>query len=400
LSLNRAEVHLPGGDHRFAAVPGLLLAVLFKALRIGPMWATSRIGHSRFARTALAGGVLPVVLALVNQQLAARMVAGYDAGATAFAWAALVAEIALVGWLCANFIMPAATRWVAYVWMWGLVDFVFLPATAHGLWWGHPLALLMAGLLAVQLVLVAIWAVFGGTRWSIRWPAAGALLALGVGIPLAVQAYGPNQVTIVVGSQTGTFLLGCLALRWSGYRLAMLEAASLGDAYDESDVNKRLRVRTAQTQFSVRDMIIWTTLCAAILALARGAGLLSPINLKSLLEHAPMLMWLTGGFSGLVLMATMWAMIARGSAWLRWVGLGVIAVFCGLATAFFYSLAIRAVWTAGPGLPFFSLRFWEYFLTTKWPLLAWNGVSAAMLMSSLVFFRAQGCRLVNQRGET
>jgi hypothetical protein len=353
------------------------------------MWAISRRGHSRFARAALVGGVLPVVLALVNQRLVGRMVVAYETWPTVLACAAMLAEIAVVGWLCVKFVEPGRVRWVAYVWMWVLLDLMVEPWIVDGIWWGHPMALLAPALLSVQLVLVATWAVFGTTRWSIRWPATAALLTLGVGVCVAPHAYGARKIAWLVASQTVAFLAACVLLYWRGNRI---RAVGFGEVRDAART-----AETGKTQFFMRDLLVWTTLAALLLALARAFDLLSLPSRWLLEEHEVGLMCLTGAVSALVQATALWAMLGQEGAVVRWGRLAAMAVLAVVSVGVCFYFNIAWAWpgyrTASEWHPLLRLQFWELFLGIKWHLLGWMGLSAAMLMAALVFLRAQGFRL-------
>jgi hypothetical protein len=357
------------------------------------MWAIGRRGHSRFARAALVGGVLPVVLALVNQRLVGRMVAGYDLGPTALACAAMLAEIAVVGWLCARFVEPARVRWLAYGWMWVLLDLMVEPWIVDGIWWGHPMALLAPALLSVQLLLVAMWAVFGTTRWSIRWPATAALLMFGVGVCVAPHAYGARKIAWLVASQTVVFLAACLVLYWRGNQIRI---AGSGDVRRTAPF-----VEVGKTQFFMRDLLVWTTLAALILALARAFDLLSLPSLWLLEEHEVALMWLTGAVSALLQTVALRAMLGQEGAVVRWGRLAAMAVLAVVLVGVCFYFNIAWAWpgyrTASEWHPLLRLQYWELFLSNKWHLLAWMGLSAAMLMAALVFLRVQRFRMGRER---
>jgi hypothetical protein len=350
-------------------------------------WAISRRGHARYARAALVGGVLPVVLALVNQRLVGRMVAGYETAPTLWACGAILVEIAVVGFLCAKLIEPVWMRWLAYGWMWALLDGVLAPRLVDGIWWGHPMALLAPAMLSAQLLLVAIWAVFGSTRWSIRWPVALALLALGAGVPLTANAYSPHQVVLLVTTQSVLFLAGCWLLFRRGFRL--------GSGGERRHIAVEPSAAISKTQFFLRDLVLWTTLAATLLALARIFVLQSHAETLPLAARESGLMYLTGTLSAVVLVTALCAMLGEKWIVVRWAGLplaSVVAVVLSGAYYYFF-FAWRGIWPESDWHPLLGWTYWAYYLRGKWHLLAWIGMSAAMLMASLVFLRAQGYRM-------
>jgi hypothetical protein len=78
--------------------------------------------------------------------------------------------------------------------------------------------------------------------------------------------------------------------------------------------------------------------------------------------------------------------------WGRLVAVGVLAVM-SVGVYFYFSFAWRGFWTASDWHPLLRLQYWELFLSNKWHLLAWMGLSAAMLMAALVFLRVQRFRM-------
>src|SRR5207237_6409144 len=110
--------------------------------------------------------------------------------------------------------------WLAYVWMWGLLDLTVLPESALGkrlAWSAH-------AIVWAQLGVVAVWAIFGHLRWTIRWPVAAALLVAG-GALIADDGI----VASFVAAHVAALLVAGILLAWFRFRLA-ITAPSVVDA--------------------------------------------------------------------------------------------------------------------------------------------------------------------------
>src|SRR5262245_22395609 len=136
-----------------------------------------------FFRAVMVGAVVPVLLTIINQRLVGELILPASTTVIFFVCATLVIEIGVCGVLIARFIEATGARWVAYNWMWVLIDVVVIPQASQG----SSLVWLAVAILCAQHGLVVVWAVFGSVRWAIRWPLAAALLSLGIGALFATH---------------------------------------------------------------------------------------------------------------------------------------------------------------------------------------------------------------------
>ncbi len=311
-------------------------------------------------RLVLLGTVVPAVFALLDQWLVQRAMASPKSQAAVDLMAALVVQTGVLGILCSRLIEPAWLRWGIYGWGLVLVDLNIM-------WLAHSweLSLLRTSLLAGQVGLVTVWAILGATRWFIRWPMAIVAAAALAAPALVSQVYAHDTGALFI-VQTAALCLICGVLRSQGYGLRLRSETPTGEAAGDSGPARFL-------QFSIRDVLFWTTALAVILGIAQQSGSLT----------------LTAGvLAGIVLVAALWAALGGGPAWLRWPVLAVFAVVAGIiyTVCEYFDRVSNASWNT----------VWDdatYFFTYHRVPLVWPPLVGGLLFAALLFFRTQGYRL-------
>ncbi|HMC11397.1 MAG TPA: hypothetical protein VKH44_08910 [Pirellulaceae bacterium] len=332
---------------------------------------------------------MPVAFALVNQRLVGQWIFSNVLTATQVA-AILLAEIGVFGVLCAKLVQPPQLQWAAYIWMWAMLDLTVIPWAPDGAWWRNPTAFLMPALFSAQLGLVVLWAVFGRAAWTLRWPLAISFFALSIFLPLAADPRGPRYLTFLIAMQTMMLLVTCSCLRWLGYRLIV--ALPHSPNYHLQKIAQR---EPGPVQFRVKDVLLWTTLTAMLLALARALDIVASLS-STLLGRSAGITSLAGGLTALVLTTALGAVLGDGKAWTRWIVLAATMLLGIGALAVLFAFGISLVLVSGPVVTFWSRQYWDVFVLAQGPLIAWAGFANAMFIAALLFHRTLGYRLCRE----
>jgi hypothetical protein len=303
-------------------------------------------------RVMLIGLVLPVGVALLDRWLLARELSAGRHVASAQAMIAFVLQVGLYGILCGRLIELPWLRWFLFAWCLLFTDL----NAASSLDDRIPQSLFTA-----QIGLVTVWAVLGTQSWKIR-------------LPVVLLLIVPLLATI---AQTAALCLICLVLRSQRYCLA--HAIGDGDARNPADPAPPA---SRSIQFGIRDVLLWTTALAPLLAVAR---------LGAWLQLAD------GSLHAIVLVAALWAALGQGPAWLRWLVVGLFALLAGTIAADFYIYVARYWWWPPPPPSWFSVRHFEFLW---WRFTEPQGnpwlpffLAAGMLTATLLIYRVVGYRL-------
>lgn len=342
-------------------------------------------------RLLFVGVFLPAVFSFIDAQLLAQhSLHTRDLPATVIMLAVFVFQIGIMGYLCARFIAPPFLKWLIYGWCWLLVDLQTLTAasfTAPG--YGHQL--LALSLVAAQLGLVLIWGVLGTTWWAVRAPVS-LLAAAAMSIPLFNRSfnYGYDSSAFFI-AQSASLLAIVIFLRLRRFRLTPPPDGGAEELFGSSGKD------LGNSQFSLRDVIIWTSSLAVVLALFRAFDLLSPAR-YSYFSIQDWTTYVSGGvIVAMTLLVALWAALGQGSAWRRWAILVLACAAGGAANFVMESLfGHNGVYSPYPSISFYSdpLLHWKLQWQMNWWLAAWVSLAGGMLFAALVFFRTLGYRLV------
>jgi hypothetical protein len=311
-----------------------------------------------FLRVVAIGLVLPILLSFIDSWLLSRELYAGREWASAQAMAIFVFQVGLYGVLCGRFIHPAWLRWLLFAWCLLFTDLTaassFSPETAQSLF-------------TAQIGLVTVWVVLGASSWKIRLPVALLLI-----LPMLAHI-----------AQTAALCLICLVLRSQRFRLALSEGDAWAEAYIAASsalgARPALPRKSAAIQFGIRDVLLWTTALAPLLAVAR-------------LSEGRMLT--EGVLHAIVLVVALWAALGQGSSWLRWSLLAIFAVVAGIARADF-DLYVARSWRfqyfATP-TGWLSSDHVEYLLR-RWDAITEFLLAGGMLAATLLIYLVLGYRL-------
>ena len=355
------------------------------------MAATAPRPSVSLIQLVLVGVVVPAAFVAADLWLVQRLNGAREASE---AMAAFVVQIGVLGALCARLRGPAWLRWVIYGWGFALIDAIELAyiGVVHS---GSTAALLLISLLAAQLGLVIVWGALGTTRARVRWPIAVVLGAL-VSTPVIGQEFRYNDdLGLLVLAQAAALVVICGVLRLQRFRIAPL-APSAHEGDQPAVTPKDL----ARSQFGIRDVLIWTTSLAIVLAVARMLQLLSPARIAALFSREWIVLPAAGLLVAIALVVGLWAALGAGPAWLRWLLLFAVSLAGGVALAVTNWLAHGPQYWWSPDMPVARREFWnwsipflQYVFDNEWELIAWVLLAGGMLFASLLIFRKHGYRL-------
>jgi hypothetical protein len=338
-------------------------------------------------RLVLVGMLVPALFTAVDHWLLSRMQHTPTNAHVLLTMGVYVAQIGAMGWLCGWLLVNPWWRWGIYLWSWLLVDLQLLSATVFadgGSWWSHA-RLLPGSLFAAQVGLAIVWGILGTTRWTIRIPA-----CFVAGSILAVPALGTYQyrAEYLIPIQLLSLAVLCLLLRWRRFRLDNLAAA--GDQVAASQTSKSREL--AQSQFTIRHVLIWTTSLAVLLGILRGLDLLSLQALAPLFGDRMVLQWTAGIAIAAVFVVAVWGALGEGPVWMRVPILvfAIAVVGVGLLLSIFLAdnnfAVLKQLWT----MPYVRRVAWGQ---NGW-VLSWTALAGSLQFASLLILRVIGYRLV------
>jgi len=333
-------------------------------------------------RLVLVGAGLPIAAATLTYVLMAGLIAGgRSVLETTIGYGGFVLEVGLVGVVVGRAMPYPMFRWLLYGWMMVLIDLLVGSMAMISSDSYVSKVLPAAALVAAQIGLAILWGTMGTSRWYWRIPSA---LGLGAGLlgfwVMAVPGNGRLIGEILVMQAIVLTLLSG-GLRISGYRLMPIDVQA-------QDSAGRARSRF---QFGIRDVLVWTTVLAVLLAVMRGAGMLVWV---SLIDHPAIYFKGTVAFfSAMVIVFALWAALGRGHWLLRYSLLVIVLLSLGTAmgSACANNGRLMKKWLPQPTNFDYDLYLWY---EVGWWWIAWMFLSGGLLAASLMIFRAVGYRLV------
>ncbi|HUE74668.1 MAG TPA: hypothetical protein VMP01_27620 [Pirellulaceae bacterium] len=340
-------------------------------------------------RLVLIGAALPAAIAAVNYAWlrGAGSVGGISpVVCLQFAW--YVVQVGIVGYVVGRWISRPVPRWLLFGWILLFID--LLAATFAINARSAESALLSAGLWSGQMGLCVVWAFFGDTRWTLRWPAmivaSGALyfLWLTFGSSWGQRLWNELLVWNVVTLSVMCGLLGVARFR---LRYVAPETAASADS------------ARRPLQFGIKHVLMWTTALAILLGAAKGLDLLRWQVAVELVRAGLPWKLSVATISAMVIVVALWVALGRGH-WLLRFAAGVcftLAVGTGLAQ---WSIGNATVARRAPFAAWGSQMHWELLAWYEigWGWLGWMFLSGGLLAATLIILRVRGYRLVRVAG--
>lgn len=323
--------------------------------------------------------LLPTLIVAVDQttyRLVRR--GGTSTGEILFFFGLLVTQVGLVSVGVGRLVEHPILRWATYLWCLALTDILLVamvgPYSSGAVALGYALG-------SGQVGLICFWVIFGRAHWAWRWPA---VLLLSVLLVPLLLSHGSSAWFLVFCFQLIGVFAGLVALRARGFWLTDdYDASAMGDTTD------------ARLQFSLRDLLVWSTAAAVVFALAgamelRGLRYLRAADVLQGLSIAACL--------SIVAVAAIWAALGRGKTAIRF------AILLALATAvsglIYWAYVVRtdAIIARTRGFNLNELRWDMYWIGLWW--FVWTPLAGLFLAELLLFFRVRGYRLARQVRES
>jgi hypothetical protein len=333
------------------------------------------------------GVVLPACLAMANHLLLISGLSDLNALMLCLLMGFYVLQIGFVGWAVGKVTQPWPLRWFIYAWIMVLVDLQLTTMNSKGGRSYEGISCLSTALFAGQLGMIIVWGVLGSGHIVWRIPALLVVLtqfwAFFI-LLLRLKQYPPGnayldwQCLLVIQAVLLVVLCGVLRLR--GYSLRKVETETEGVAADK---------RKVPLQFGIRDVMVWTTCLAVLLAIAKAADFLTMNFLKNLYAPNILLPFTVGIITAVVLIVALWSALGRGNPAIRYLAMIVLSLGFGGAIGWYCDMMARANSRAMT----WSFTYWQWYSTGYW-WIGWMFLTGALLAASLIIYRSLGYRLV------
>lgn len=335
------------------------------------------------------GIVLPACLATANHLLLTSSPSDLNAFLLCLLMGFYVLQIGCIGWAVGKVTQPWPLRWFIYGWLLVLVDLQLAVMNSNGGRSYEGISCLSTAVFAGQLGMIIVWGVLGSGHiiWRIPailvvltqfWAFFHLLIRLKQGPPGSAYLDWGSLLTI----QAVLLAVLCGSLRLRGYSLLKVEAETKGAAADKTKV---------PLQFGIRDVMIWTTSLAVLLAIAKAADFLTMNFLRNLYAPDILLSFTIGIITAVVLIVALWSALGRGNPAIRCLVLTLLTLGLGGAIGWYCDAQAKAKAMAGG----FSTSYWQWYSTGYW-WIGWMFLTGALLAASLTIYRTLGYRLVRR----
>jgi hypothetical protein len=349
-------------------------------------------------RLVLIAAVLPAVIAAVNYALLAWIQKSPQdllAVWTIFGW--YVLQVGIIGFAVGRGVERTWLRWVVFGWNFLFINLLAVLLVINPYLQSVSTERLMprAALIAGQLGLCVVWAFFGDTRWVLRWPAM--ILAV-AGLFVLWLSFGTGwkrqMWTELLMLQVATLSVLCGGLRRFRYRLLMIGHENQALSADD----QRLR----PLQFGIKDVLIWTTVLATFLGVAKALDMLSWSYVAEFMQGAVVWKSILAATSAIVMVLALWVALGEGP-WVVRYGAGLlISLLLGVALGGWSTARagpLDTLLNRSPLLGEFPQSYYDllrcYQIGYWW--IGWLFLSGGLLAATLIILRVQGYRLVRIR---
>jgi hypothetical protein len=333
--------------------------------------------------------LLPAGIAGVNYAIVAGQ--GTDGGPGPLLWgqfAWYVVQVGIVGWAVGRGISHPLLKWIVFGWILLLINLLTsAQAMNAGTNWRAEPSMAPAALMAGEMGLCVVWAFFGDTRWTWRWPAmilaAGVLYFLWLSLGSASQRQMWTELLLL---QVVTLSVLCGLLRLFGFRLLVLAADEAKLAADDP--------RRRRLQFGIKHVLIWTTALAVLLGIAKGLDLLRWQVAQELVRYGLLWKLTVATTSAMVIIVALWVALGRGHWALRYSAGLIFTLLIGGGLGMWSmakAAAARARGWRGWSFPDSQLlQLYE----VGWWWLGWLFLCGGLLAATLIILRVLDYRLV------
>jgi len=325
---------------------------------------------------------LPVLLTVVNDAIAARLLAGMQTAVIVVVFSVYIAEMTVIAIAAGAGIRQTWLAWSLLAWLLLMID-LHVVVVGERSAWGRQNDLPIAAFTVAQLGFLVVWAAIGGEKWYQRLPITFFIASIFLYWSYHfVDTFGYRRWTTILLIELVSIAFLSIALRLTGFRLRKLDETGIGGAGN-------------RMQFGLRHVLVFITVLAVLLGVARAAQMLT---LPFFLDVVRSLkLWRLGIAcpSAMLVLFAFWAALGKGSALLRitLITFGCVAIGFGTAAWSVYMLntvlpAARIDWDLGERIKLWEIRYW-------W--IAWYCLSTGLLAACLLFFRTRGYRIIRAR---
>jgi hypothetical protein len=336
----------------------------------------------------LVGIALPACLATANHLLlTSSLLSDLNAVSLCLLMGFYVLQVGFIGWAVGKVSRPWPLRWFIYGWIMVLVALQLAIMNSNGGGNYEGISCLSTAVLAGQLGMIIVWGVLGSGHLVWRIPAIFVVLTQLWGFFIVLlrlkqgppgRAYLDWECLLVIQAVLLVVLCGILRLR--GYSLLKVDT----EVETASDDKKKIPL-----QFGIRDVMIWTTSLAVLLAIAKAADFLTMNFLRNLYAPDILLSFTIGIITAVVLIVALWSALGRGNPASRYLVLSALSLGLGGAVGWYCDAQAKVKAIAGG----FSTSYWQWYSTGYW-WIGWMFLTGALLAASLIIYRTLGYRLV------
>jgi hypothetical protein len=305
-----------------------------------------------------------------------------------------VLQIGFISWAVANYIQPWPLRWFIYGWIMVLVDLQLSTMISNGGQNSQGVTCLATAVLAGQLGVIIVWGILGSGHIAWRIPALLVVLNQSwvfFNLLVSLTKHRPGDFTPgwegllttqegLLTTQAVLLVILCGILRLRGYSLVKLAAES-----DGASVGDKTKV---PLQFGIRDVMVWTTSLAVLLAIAKAGDLLTMNFVKHVYDPGALLLFTIGTSTAVVLLVALWSALGQGSALRRYLVLSALSLSLGLAIAWYCTAMAKSTATRA-----WRYSYWHLYANGYW-WIGWMFLTGVLLAASLIIYRTLGYRLV------
>ena len=268
-----------------------------------------------------------------------------------------------------------------------LVDLQLASMVSTGGRNGQGMNCLATAILAGQLGVAIVWGILGSGHIAWRIPALLVLLhtywsfyflLLRINLEPPGRSFVGWDGLLATQAVLLSVLVGILRLR--GYSLVQLSP--------EDRTTRQLGGVKTPIQFGIRDVLMWTTSLAVLLAIAKAGDLLTLRFLKQFYDPGLLLLFAMGICTALILIVALWSALGQGSIVARFSVLSVLSLGIGTGIGWYCDTVTRKATMTS-----WSYSYWHWYWNGYW-WIGWMFLTGVLLAASLVIYRTLGYRLV------
>jgi hypothetical protein len=292
------------------------------------------------------------------------------------AW--LVFCTASLGWVAGSYVQPEWFSWTLFAWGCVLLDALTIASCL----WSSEGSQVAYALVSAHLAALIFWSILGATRWQTRLPILLVLIAAIASFSqLFYTGYGffsRDWYQLLIFSVIA-LIVAFFVLRWLSFRVEVLDR--------ERDPSRRTMSKSVQ--FSIRNLLIWSTALVPMLILSRTLDFRNVLGLgqsQLAIKNAVLAVSLM-----VVDVCLCWLILGTGRRSRRLVFTASCLIALGYANNVFGDLTVQSM---PKYLSFLGSSFGSRKRDVDW--VKWFALNASLLAAVILYFRASRYRLVRR----